>query len=86
MKNTMVDVRNHLIAQLERLGDASPEELAQEIDRAKALGQLGTVLIESAKAEIQFLQAIEGAVPSGFLPSREQSPTPPQITDRRRVV
>lgn len=73
MKNTMVDVRNHLIAQLERLGDASPEELAQEIDRAKALGQLGTVLIESAKAEVQFLTAIEGAVPSGFLPSREQA-------------
>ena len=86
MKNTMVDVRNHLIAQLERLGDASPEELAQEIDRAKALGQLGTVLIESAKAEVQFLTAIEGAVPSGFLPSREQAPMPPQITDRRRVV
>lgn len=86
MKNTMVDVRNHLIAQLERLGDASPEELAQEIDRAKALGQLGTVLIESAKAEVQFLTAIEGAVPSGFLPSREQAATPPQITDRRRVV
>ena len=80
MKNTMVDVRNHLIAQLERLGDASHEDLAHEIDRAKALGQLGTVLIESAKAEVQFLTAIEGAVPTGFLPQQELgTPKPRRI-------
>lgn len=78
MKNTMVDVRNHLIAQLERLGDASHEDLAHEIDRAKALGQLGTVLIESAKAEVQFLTAIEGAVPTGFLPNQEPAPHKPR--------
>jgi len=85
MKNTMKDVRNHLIAQLERLGEASKDELADEIDRAKAIGQLGTVLIESAKAETQFLTAIDGAVPSGFMPTREES-TVPQIAERRRVA
>ena len=68
MKNSMIDVRNHLIAQLERLGDASDEELAHEIDRAKAIGALGSVLIESAKTEIQWMRDVSGAVPTGFLP------------------
>ena len=81
MKNTMIDVRNHLIAQLERLGDANAEDLSQEIERAKAIGQIGKVLVESAKAEVHFIRAIDGAVPSGFLPSRDQS-----INDRRRIA
>lgn len=80
MKNSMVDVRNHLIAQLERLGDASPEQLQQEIDRAKALSQLGAVLIESAKTEVQFLNQVDGAVPTGFLPAE---PAPKPITMKR---
>jgi hypothetical protein len=70
MKNTMVDVRNHMIAQLERLGDATPEERPGEIERAKAIGALCSVLIESAKTEIQWMRDIDGAVPTGFLPEQ----------------
>jgi len=69
MKNSMVDIRNLLIAQLENLSDADPERLANEIERAKAMAQLGGVLIESAKTEIKFIEAVDGAQPTGFLPT-----------------
>jgi len=74
MKNSMVDIRNLLIAQLENLSDAGPEKLANEIERAKAMAQLGGVLIESAKTEIKFLESVDGAQPTGFLPTEVYNP------------
>lgn len=79
MKNSMVDVRNHLIAQLEKLSDATAEELAQEIDRAKAIGALGAVLIDSAKTEIQWMRDIDGAATTGFLPEQSTLNRPRRI-------
>lgn len=53
-KNKIADLRNHMFAQLERLGDETlkKEELEKEIRRAKAMSDIGKVIVESAKTEL----------------------------------
>lgn len=50
MKNRMEDVRNHLVARLEELGD--PEASAQAVERAKATALLASQYITAIKVEI----------------------------------
>lgn len=56
MKNKISDLRDHMFAALERLGDEklTPEELKTEIERSKAVSEVGKVIVESAKAEIMY--------------------------------
>ncbi|MHA6481080.1 hypothetical protein ACX1C1_04050 [Paenibacillus sp. strain BS8-2] len=51
MKNTLLDLNNHLFAQLERLGDEEldNEELAAEISRAKAVTSVATQIINNGR-------------------------------------
>jgi hypothetical protein len=53
-KNKMSDLRNHLFETLERLKD---DENPMDIDRARAIANVGGTIIESVKAEIQFMEA-----------------------------
>lgn len=57
-KNKITDLRDHMFAQLERLGqeNLSPEELQLEIERAKAISEVGKVIVESAKTEVLHLK------------------------------
>lgn len=50
MKNQLIDLNNHLFAQIERLGDEdlSPEELKQEIDRSKAMTGIAGQIVSNA--------------------------------------
>jgi hypothetical protein len=50
MKNKLLDLNNHLFAQLERLGneDLSAEGLQTEIDRTKAITGVATQVINNA--------------------------------------
>lgn len=50
MKNKLIDLNNHLFAQLERLSDEDlkGDDLKAEIDRSKAIETLSTKLIENA--------------------------------------
>ena len=57
MKNQMIDLRNHLFATLEALQD---QEKPMEIDRAKAIADVGRVLVETAKVEVAFLDIAGG--------------------------
>ena len=57
MKNKITDLRNHLFAQMEKLSEANPEELANELERSKAMADLGQVIINSAKAQSDFVKA-----------------------------
>ena len=55
MKNNMQDLNNHLFAQLERLNDESigHNEMSQEIEKAKAMAQVGKVLSKNAHKEVR---------------------------------
>lgn len=60
-KNTTQDLRQHLFDQIERLNN--PElDLKQELERAKALANIGNVIVGSVKAEIDFMK-VTGAKP-----------------------
>lgn len=49
MKNSMLDLHNHLFAQLERLSDESikGDELIEEINRAKAVMGVADALVQN---------------------------------------
>ncbi|MDH0290621.1 hypothetical protein N7414_15965 [Pseudomonas sp. GD04087] len=55
MKNKVEDLRNHLFATLEGLLD---EEKPLDIERAKAIAQVGSVIIESAKVEVKAMELL----------------------------
>lgn len=54
MKNSIEDLRNHLFAALERLNDDElmAESGEKEINRAKAIGEVATQIVNSAKVEV----------------------------------
>lgn len=58
MKNKNSDLRDHMFAQLERLNqeDLTGEELEKEINRARAISEVGKVIVESAKTEVLALK------------------------------
>lgn len=57
MKNKIEDLRNHLFVQLEKLADEN-EPLDDEVTRAKAICDVAKVIIDSARSETEFLQAL----------------------------
>lgn len=59
MKNKMSDVRNLMIEAMESLLD---EESTLDVQKAKTIASLGSVLVKSAKAEVDFIKAT-GVVP-----------------------
>lgn len=80
MKNTMTDLRNHLFAALENLTDPD-ENKVMPLDRAKAIADVAQVLVNSAKVEVDFIRALDGANvrPSGkFFPAIETVEAPPR--------
>lgn len=70
MKNKIEDLRNHLFETLEALRD---EEKPMDIDRAKAIAGVAQVIINSAKAETDFIREVGGRG-TGFI--CEQPPAP----------
>lgn len=74
MKNKMTDLRNHLFSTLEALQD--PEK-PMDIERAKAIADVAKVLVDSAKVEVMFINAMDGDVKStGFIESERDLPAP----------
>lgn len=76
MKNKIEDLRNHLFTALERLGDdeamKNPIKLEKELARAKGIAEIGKVLVESAKVEVQFIEATSSQNATGFIPTTDQ--------------
>jgi len=66
MKNTMDDLRNHLFATIEALQD---EEKPMDLARAREIANVGKVLIESAKVEVDFLKVTGERKSTNFLPT-----------------
>jgi hypothetical protein len=57
-KNKISDLRDHLFSALERIDDdqLSSEELEIEIKKAQAVANLSSMVIQSAKIEIDFIK------------------------------
>jgi len=70
MKDKITDLRHHLFAQLERLGDEdlSPEQLKQEIKRGHAIAQVAKEITATAKVEVQFLRIKNATSGTTFFP------------------
>lgn len=51
MKNKLIDLNNHLFQQLERLNDENTNgtELRQEIERSRAVAEVGKQIIANAR-------------------------------------
>lgn len=62
-KNTMTDLRNHLFEVMEALKD---EEKPMELARARAVVEVAQTLINSAKVEVDFLNAIDSSEATEF--------------------
>ena len=60
--NTLGDLSNLMFEQLERLNAAEPEELEQEIDRAKAMSDVGKTIIENSNTILRAMQFKDGAL------------------------
>lgn len=79
MKTKIEDLREHLFATLEDLrDDKKPLDLA----RAKAISDVAQTIINSAKVEVEFLNAVGGQKASGFFPRDEK----PAIPERPKLV
>lgn len=84
-KNKLTDLRDHLFETLEALRDA---DKPMDIDRAKAITNVAQAIINSAKVEVDLLNAVGGSAPgSGFFgPVKGETrelPTIPEIPRRR---
>jgi hypothetical protein len=60
MKNKLVDLNNHLFAQLERLGaeDLTPEQLDHEVRRANALANISTEVMKVASLQVKAAELV----------------------------
>jgi hypothetical protein len=59
-RNKMEDLRDHLFEVIEQLKD---EEKPMDIDRAKAVAEVASKIIDSAKVEVDYLR-VTGAIES----------------------
>jgi hypothetical protein len=57
-KNKLSDLRDHLFSALERIDDdqLTPEQLDYEIKKANAVANLSSMIIQSAKIEVDFIK------------------------------
>ena len=58
-RNKISDLRDHLFAALERIDndDLTADQISQEVNKGKAIASIGSVLINSAKIEIEYIKA-----------------------------
>ncbi len=73
------DLRSHLFSQMERL--SNPElNLEKELKRSEAMVNIGNVIVNSAKAEVDFMRVTKSKG-SGFIPVIPESDGPKQLKD-----
>lgn len=75
MSNTIEDLRTELFNTLRSLTDKADP---MEIERAKAVADIGQTIINSAKVEIDYLR-VAGGAGTGFIPA-DGSQGAPQVT------
>lgn len=80
MNRNIEGLRNHLFAQLERLGeeDLKGDSLKEEIQRGKALSDISASIIESAKAEFRYMELTSSDKGSSFIETDDRPALPPK--------
>jgi len=78
MSQDISALREHLFAALEGL---SNKESPMDIERAKAIADVGQTIINSAKVEVDHIKAV-GGKGSGFIPSLAAPPQNPPARGR----
>lgn len=60
MKNKLIDLNNHLFAQVERLSDEeiTGEKLTEEIERSRAIGNVARNIIDNARLALDGQKAL----------------------------
>ncbi len=78
MKTKISDLREHLFATLESLRD---EDKPMDLARAKAIADVAQTIINSAKVEVDYINATGQTPEAGFLTaeSQEQSKQLPRL-------
>lgn len=76
MKNKIEDLRDHLFGELEDLRD---RKVQFNPARTRAVVDVAQTIINSAKVEVDFINAIGGAEGTGFIPEEPRQPKPLQI-------
>ena len=61
---TITDMREHLMKTLESLRD---RENPMDVDRARAVAQVASVLVDSAKVEVEYIKATGAQADSTFV-------------------
>lgn len=63
MKNTLLDLNNHLFAQMERLSDEdiSPTQLQKEIERSKSISMIARDITDNAELVLNAQKFISDA-------------------------
>lgn len=83
MKNKMQDVRNHLIAQMEAIRDADSKDadtLRAELDKGRVLSEIGKVLTDTARVEVEAMKLHEGRTTgTGFIALNAEPPALPSV-------
>ena len=74
MNRDIQGLRNHLFAQLEKLGDEDLTgcDLEQEIERARSISQISATILETAKAEFKYMELTGASAGSAFIESVDQ--------------
>jgi len=75
----MTDLRNHLFETLEALKD---EEKPMEIARAKAISDVAQTIINSAKVEVEFMEATGADLTGEFFDDKYRPGSSVPITRR----
>lgn len=79
MKNTLMDLNNHLFAELERLSDEdlAGEALDVEIKRASAVSKMGETIVDNARVVLAAQKFKKEYLRGGELPDMlEKKKTP----------
>jgi len=83
MAKKIDDLRDHLF---ETLAELRNKETPMDLDRARAIAEVGKVIVESAKVEVDFLKVTGAAQGTGFIPEAEpKAKTLPAATPARRI-
>lgn len=62
VRNTLMDLSDTLFEQLERLNDASPEEIDMEVTRAKAMSDVAGTIISTANCVVGAMRFKDTAI------------------------